>query len=200
MPIPVSLTLFKGFEGTATAATLPTIGAGAAMTGSGFGLGASSAAGGGVFAGGVALKAAAVVTAASVAGGVGVVGATEVEPKGKGKGNSPVVSERPGQRLGQVAPRGVLVPGRGIARGKADAPGQTKTPDARVPGRSTEKRATTPPRRGVDAKANARGQKDRQTVPVQGRENAQTRGEKLGTTKAPVRAQSDRGDKTNRTR
>jgi len=196
VPIPVSLTLFKGFEGTATAATLPTIGAGAAMTGSGFGLGASGAAGGGVFAGGVALKAAAVVTAASVAGGVGVVGATEVEQKEKGKGNSPVLSERPGERLGQVAPRGVLVPGRGVARGKAVAPGQTKKPSARVPGRSAEKPATNPPNRGAAATANARSQRDRQNSRVQRRESAQTRGQKLGTTNAPVRAQSSRAEKT----
>lgn len=194
VPIPVSLTLFKGFEGTATAATLPTIGASAAMSGSGFGLGASGAAGGGVFAGGVALKAAAVVTAASVVGGVGVVGATEVGP-GKGKGNSPVLSERPGERLGQVAPGGVLVPGRGVARGKADAPGQTKKPaGARVPGRRAEKRAATPPKRGTEAKAAAQDKSDRQNPRVQGRENAQTRSQKLGTTKAPARAQSSRGE------
>ncbi|MGH3132934.1 MAG: sigma-70 family RNA polymerase sigma factor [Gaiellaceae bacterium] len=120
VPIPVSLTLFKGLEGSATAATLPTIGAGAAIGGSAGAAGVASATGGGVFAGGVALKAAAVVTAASVAGGVGVVGATEVEPE-KGKGNSPVLSERPGERLGQVAPRGVFVPGNGVAVGKGDA-------------------------------------------------------------------------------
>lgn len=195
VPIPVSLTLFKGFEGTATAATLPTIGASAAMSGSGFGLGASGAAGGGVFAGGVALKAAAVVTAASVVGGVGVVGATEVERKGKG--NSPVLSERPGERLGQVAPRGVLVPGRGVARGKADAPGQTKKPaGAPVPGRSAEKRAATPPKRGAEAKATAQDKGDRQNPRVQGRENAQTSSQRLGTTKAPLRAQSSRAEKT----
>lgn len=192
VPIPVSLTLFKGFEGTATAATLPTIGVGAAAAGSSFGVGATGAVGGGAFAGGVALKAAAVVTAASVAGGVGVVGATEVEPKGKGKGNSPVVSERPGERLGQVAPRGVLVPGRGVARGKANAPGQANKPDIRVPGRGAEKRAVKAPKRNAPrATAKAQGPSDRQSARPRGRENAQARG-RLGTTSPKVTKASDR--------
>ncbi len=131
VPIPVSLTLFKGFEGSATAATLPAVGTGAAasaavVAGTG---GTAGAVGGGVFAGGVALKAAAVVTAASVAGGVGVVGATEVEPKSTKKAK-PALVAKPGKRLGQTAPRGVLVPGNGVARGKATAPGQGKAQKA----------------------------------------------------------------------
>ena len=102
VPIPVSLTLFKGFEGSATAATLPAVGAGTAVAvGSG---GAAGMAGGGALAGGVALKAAAVVTAAGVAGGVGVVGATEIESKVKTK--PPAKVEKAGKRLGQTAPRG----------------------------------------------------------------------------------------------
>ena len=150
VPIPVSFTLFRGFEGTAAAATLPTIGAGTAVAaGSG---GAAGALGGGVFAGGVALKAAAVVTAAGVAGGVGVVGATEVEPKAKSKSSAQV--EKAGKRLGQTAPRGVNVPGRGVARGKADVPGQTKADKLRTargspskadsPGKSAEAKVRAP--------------------------------------------------------
>ena len=123
VPIPVSLTLFRGFEGSATAATLPAVGAGTAVA-VGSGGGAACVVGGGALAGGVALKAAAVVTAAGVAGGVGVVGATEIESKVKTK--PPAKVEKAGKRLGQTAPRGVLVPGRGVARGKASAPGQTK--------------------------------------------------------------------------
>ena len=198
VPIPVSLTLFKGFEGTATAATLPAMGVGAIATGSSLGVGASSAVGGGVFAGGVALKAAAVVTAASVVGGVGVVGATEVEPKGKGKGNSPVLAERPGERLGQVAPRGVLVPGRGVARGKSSAPGQTSKVGAPTRGRSGEKRADNAPTRGTGAgaTAKARGRDDRLTSPLHGRENSLARGRKIGPTKTPDRARSRPADKT----
>ncbi|MGI8885431.1 MAG: sigma-70 family RNA polymerase sigma factor [Gaiellaceae bacterium] len=128
VPIPVSFTLFRSLEGTATAATLPSIAGGTAVAvGSG---GTAGAVGGGVFAGGVALKAAAVVTAAGVAGGVGVVGATEVEPKAKSKPSAQV--EKAGKQLGQTAPRGVSVPGRGVARGKTSASGQTKadTPGA----------------------------------------------------------------------
>ena len=148
VPIPVSLTLFKGFEGTASAATIPAIGAGtAAVVSSGS---AAGVVGGGTFAGGLALKAAAVVTAAGVAGGVGVVGAAEVEPKAKSK--PPAKVEKPGKRLGQTAPRGVLVPGRGVARGKATAPGQTKTGNPRA--KSANPSAGT---RGNSADAKARG-------------------------------------------
>ncbi len=159
VPIPVSFTLFRGLEGTATAATLPTIGAGAAVAaGTGGGAGAV---GGSVFAGGVALKAAAVVTAAGVAGGVGVVGAAEVEPKAKSK--PPAKVDRPGKRLGQTAPRGVLVPGRGVARGKADAPGQTKADKTRA-ARGTSSTAGVRGR-SAEAKAKAPRQSVRTSVP-----------------------------------
>ncbi|CAN5259299.1 hypothetical protein BH20ACT13_BH20ACT13_19600 [soil metagenome] len=160
VPIPVSLTLFKGFEGSASAATLPAIGAGAAVA-----VGSGSAAGvvgGGTLAGGVALKAAAVVTAAGVAGGVGVVGATEIESKVKSK--PPAQVEKPGKRLGQTAPRGVLAPGRGVARGKADAPGQTRTGKRRAE-RSNSSSAGV---RGksADAKAQAPGKSVRTVKPT----------------------------------
>ncbi len=157
MPVPVSLMLFKGFEGTASAAALPSIGAGTAVA-AGTG-GAAGAMGGGAFAGGVALKVAAVVTAASVAGGVGVVGAAEVEQKTKGKPQAQV--DKPGERLGQTAPRGVNVPGRGVALGKANAPGQTKADKSRAasgkarsadsPGRSAEQKPRAPGSNGRKA-------------------------------------------------
>jgi RNA polymerase sigma-70 factor, ECF subfamily len=111
VPIPLSDWVLRAVETpSAAAATLPVAAAGAATAGSG-GLA-------GVLGGGVAVKAAAVVTAASVAGGVGVVGAAEVEPKKDRK--APVRAEAPGERLGQVAPRGVVVPGSGVAVGKLD--------------------------------------------------------------------------------
>jgi RNA polymerase sigma factor (sigma-70 family) len=132
IPIPLSLTMLKGLEGagTATAATLP-LGAGAGAgtvtigAGVGTGVGATGAAtGGGILAGGVALKAAAVVAAVGVAGGVAVTGSSEIHDK---KVKKPAAtSTKPGQRLGQVAPRGVVVPGNGIARGKVGAPGQVR--------------------------------------------------------------------------
>jgi len=130
VPIPLSLTFFKGFEGTAAAATLsagPTtaaVGAAGAGVGTGVGVGAGVAGmtGGGFLAGGVALKAAAVVTAAAVAGGVAVAGSSETGPR---PGRRPPVLAKPGQRIGQESPRGILVPGDGVARGKTRVPGQT---------------------------------------------------------------------------
>ena len=169
VPIPVSLTLFKGLEGSAAAATLPAVGTGAAATAAVVGGtgGTAGAVGGGVFAGGVALKAAAVVTAASVAGGVGVVGAAEVEPKPAKKSKAALVA-KPGKRLGQTAPRGVLVPGNGVARGKATSPGQVKAKSAggsrgnsaraRANGGSTKVKAT-PPGQSVRAKPAAKVRK-----------------------------------------
>ncbi len=127
IPIPLSLSIFKGLEGagTASAATIPAAaGAGAVATGVGVGSGAG-AAGGGLFAGGVAIKAAAAVAAVTVAGGVAVTGASEIARNDKQK--TPPAATKPGERLGQVAPRGVLVPGNGVARGKATAPGQVKS-------------------------------------------------------------------------
>ena len=137
LPIPLSLTVLKGLEGagTATAATALPVAAGASTAAVGLGAGGATAttAGGGLFAGGVALKAAAAVAAVSVAGGVAVTGASELAGHGKpkppaaekpGKAKALVSATKPGARLGQVAPRGVSVPGNGVARGKPSAPGQ----------------------------------------------------------------------------
>jgi len=128
IPIPLSLTVLKGLQspGAATAATVPATaatGAGVTALGAG-GLGATTATGGGLLAGGVAIKAAAVVAAVSVAGGA-AISASKLEsgfPNPKSHASTP----KPGKRLGQVAPRGVLVPGNGVARGKASAPGQKR--------------------------------------------------------------------------
>ena len=148
VPIPLSLTLFKGLEGTASAAVLPIsagAGASAVAVGAGVGTGATAAGTGGVLAGGLGLKVAAVVAAAGVAGGVGVAGSTTVDEKPAKPGRP--AAEQPGARLGQVAPRGVTVPGNGVARGKASAPGQAKAGSA--------KRGNTQAQR---AKDEARGQ------------------------------------------
>lgn len=128
VPIPVSLTMFKSLEGTASAAVVPMAGAGAGAAAMTAGVGAGTTAAGttgGVLAGGVGLKVAAVVAAAGVAGGVGVAGSSKVDGT-PAKANRPAATQKPGQRLGQVAPRGVTVPGNGVARGKLDAPGQNK--------------------------------------------------------------------------
>ena len=143
VPIPLSLTLFKGLEGSASAAVLPIsagAGASAVAVGAGVGTGATAAGtGGGVLAGGLGLKVAAVVAAAGVAGGVGVAGSTKVDEK-PAKPSRPA-AEQPGARLGQVAPRGVTVPGNGVARGKASAPGQTKAGSAKQRGNTQAQKA-----------------------------------------------------------
>jgi RNA polymerase sigma factor (sigma-70 family) len=135
IPIPLSLSLVKGLEGagTASAATVPftasaggvaaSVGASAGAGAGAVGVGAATAGGGGLFAGGVTLKAAAAVAAVTVAGGAAVTG-TEIATSHNAK--APPASTKPGQRLGQLAPRGVSVPGNGVARGKPTAPGQVK--------------------------------------------------------------------------
>jgi RNA polymerase sigma factor (sigma-70 family) len=131
VPIPVSLTLFKGLEGTASAATPSLAGvagagaASAAAVSAGVGAGGTATATGGILAGGLGLKAAAVVAAAGVAGGVAVPGSSEVDKKTPAAERAAAI-EQPGARLGQVAPRGISVPGNGVARGKLTAPGQQK--------------------------------------------------------------------------
>ncbi|HEU5263640.1 MAG TPA: sigma-70 family RNA polymerase sigma factor, partial [Gaiellaceae bacterium] len=158
VPIPLSLTFFKGFEGTATAATMPAAASGVAAAGATT-MAAGGATGGGIFAGGLAVKAAAVVTAASLTGGVAVVGSSTVGSKPAG--TPPAQSGKPGERLGQVAPRGVLVPGNGIARGKTNAPGQAKRLEAKERARTAKARAAKARKlartRSVEARANARG-------------------------------------------
>ncbi|MET0561392.1 MAG: sigma-70 family RNA polymerase sigma factor, partial [Gaiellaceae bacterium] len=140
VPIPLSLTLFKGLEGSASAAVLPIgAGAGAVAVGAGVGTGATAAGTGGVLAGGLGLKVAAVVAAAGVAGGVGVAGSTKLDDK-PAKPTRPR-AEQTGGRLGQVAPRGVSVPGNGVARGKATAPGQTKAGTATQRGKTQAQKA-----------------------------------------------------------
>jgi len=163
LPIPLSLTLFKGLEGSASAAVVPIgAGAGSVAVAAGVGTGAIAAGTtGSVLASGVGIKVAAVVAAASVAGGVGVAGSSEVDKKpAKPK---PAAAEQPGARLGQVAPRGVSVPGNGVARGKVSAPGQTKTQNP-----------------GADRRAGAQAQKARaaargQTVSAEKRRAAAQR-------------------------
>lgn len=154
VPIPLSLTLFKGLEGSASAAVIPiSAGAGSVAVAAGVGTGVTATGTtGGILAGGLGLKAAAVVAAAGVAGSVGVTGSSEVDSK-PAKATRPV-AEQPGKRLGQVAPRGVNVPGNGIARGKATAPWQTKTRTANAQASERKTGAT----QGHKTNAAARGQ------------------------------------------
>jgi RNA polymerase sigma factor (sigma-70 family) len=158
VPVPLSLSLFKGFEGTATAATLPAAGLGAAAattgvgavatTGVGAGAAGAGAAGGGLLAGGVALKAAAVVTAATVATG-GVVGASELAAQDGKKTPSPALV-KPG--------KSASAPGRSVtngkAVGKATAPGQARASGGPAPGQARKQAAPTGSRGSAQGHAN----------------------------------------------
>jgi hypothetical protein len=185
VPVPLSLSFFKGFEGTATAATLPVttsaVVAGSAMTTAG-------ATGGGMLAGGMATKAAAVVAAAAITGGVAVVGSTEIDSKSGGKPPAQT-TDKPGSRLGQVAPRGVLVPGNGVARGKAAAPGQLKRLEAKARARAAAARKRGSSGRNVEARAKAPGQAKHAT------ERASTTRAKKDT---PSKQQSNEGPTDNK--
>jgi RNA polymerase sigma factor (sigma-70 family) len=165
VPVPLSLSLFKGFEGSAVAATLPTalpaagLGAAAATTG----VGAAGATGGGLLAGGVALKAAAVVTAATVATG-GVVGASELTAKEGKKTPSPALV-KPG--------KSATAPGRSVTNGKAvgksTAPGQARASGGPAPGQA---RASGGP---------APGQVRKQATPSSSRRNDRAQANKPAT-------------------
>ncbi len=109
VPIPLSLSLFKGLEGagTATAATIP-VGASegasttVASTGVVSGLGSAGTAGGSAVIGGVTLKVAAVVAAVTVTGGIAVTGAVEL---GKIRNETTTPASSAGVRLAGGLPR-----------------------------------------------------------------------------------------------
>ena len=161
VPIPVSLAMFKGLEGTASAAVVPIgaagAGAGAVAVGAGVGTTGAAGASGGILAGGLGLKAAAVVAAAGVAGGVGVAGSTEVDAKPR-KSKTPAAQIERGERLGQVAPRGVSVPGNGVARGKPSAPGQAKLASKKKAATQNRGRASVQKAKTKKTTNSARGQ------------------------------------------
>ena len=164
IPIPLSFSLFKGLEGagTATAATLPAAaGTGASVAALSTGLGAAGTAGGSAVAGGLAVKAAAVVAAVGVAGGVAVTGASELDKK---PSKAPADTSKSGQRLGQVAPRGVLVPGNGVARGKATAPGQLKASHSPAAGKKKGATNQRTSERSQAARARASARKASRTT------------------------------------
>ena len=152
VPIPFSLTLFKGLEGSASAATLH-VAAGTAATGTSAagvgggtggtaagggtvlaGSGGAFAGGGGLFAGGggvlaaggVAAKAAAVVAAATVAGGVTVAGVKEIgHHPGKNKKTSPAQTTSESKNGVVHSQRASHASANGLLHGKAIARGQT---------------------------------------------------------------------------
>jgi RNA polymerase sigma factor (sigma-70 family) len=152
VPIPLSLTLFKGLEGSAAAATLPAAaGAGAAATAGGTGaaamgsgMGGATAGGGGLLAGGLAVKAAAVVAAASIAGGVTVAGVKEIGGSAK---HSPGISSTHGKSHEPHSQRAAHASASGLAHGKARARGQKGTTPGHALGHT--KTSTHPTRNGT---------------------------------------------------
>jgi RNA polymerase sigma-70 factor (ECF subfamily) len=195
VPIPVLDWPFKGLEAPAATAGV------AAAGSSGTGVAAS------LFGGGVAAKTAAVVTAASIAGGVGMAGGAEVERTDVRKPPDRIEAvEQPGKRVGRVAPRGVPVPGRGVASGRTNAatrpgkraglgrdraadvtpaPGVAKREDRPVVARDAQGKS-----RSAEAKAKPREENARGAIPAPA-ENARARGR--GTPMPGSPAQSRRG-------
>jgi RNA polymerase sigma factor (sigma-70 family) len=182
VPVPLSLTLFKGFEGSAAAATLP-VAAGSVAVGTGAGLGGAAAGGGGVFAGGLAVKAAAVVAAAGVAGGVTVAGVQQIG--NPGKQSPPPKSAGNGKSHQLHSQRSTHASARGLEQGKAIARGQTgNTP----PGRANTHRETSHP---SAAKTKTGG--TRRQTPVQPQRSKST---KTQTQNGRSTGQSDAADDT----
>lgn len=153
LPLPLSLTLFKGVPSASAAIGLPTIGA--AGTAAVVGGSSAAAAGGGatiggLALGGVALKAAAVVAAVSVASGVGYVGTKEVESHLGPAHKTPAsavrpVKARPATIVRAQHSRPATSKGNALARGATRATAPTgPTRGASAPGRShTSTRAAT---------------------------------------------------------
>jgi RNA polymerase sigma factor (sigma-70 family) len=180
LPVPLSLSFAKGLEGTATAATLPAV-----ATGVGAGVGTVGATGGGALAGGAALKAAAVVTAATVATGVALPASSENGALPKSA--KPAVIQENGQRLGQTAPRGVLIPGNGVARGKPNAPGTTASAEAKA--RAAERGAASKPKKAspqARAQAKSRTQSSGGKTRAPGQSNNGRRANQQGPEKSPA--------------
>jgi RNA polymerase sigma factor (sigma-70 family) len=172
LPLPFALTFFKGAPSASASTGLPTIGAagttvvvgGGTATGGGLSLG-------GLAVGGVALKAAAVVAAVSVAGGVGLVGAREIDQSrgpatsqpgkasphtaattlGGAAGSRTQAKTRPAARLqrpavaanhGRSAAKDT---GRNGAKQSASAPGHVKASDKVAKAPKAKKAAKVPP-------------------------------------------------------
>ena len=185
LPIPLSLTLFKGTPSASAAAGLSTIGAGgAAAVAGGASLGAAGGTAGGVVAGGVIAKIAVVVAAVSVAGGVGYEGVKQVQQHAKPnrpakarnvvttRGNRPAVAgsaahhgTKPAsaKALGHTGGRSHAATGPGR---RNIAPGTTKAtthPAAKNAARppAASPRTATAPSHGNGAKAGTRTKKGR---------------------------------------
>ena len=146
LPLPLSLTLFKGAPTASAAIGLPTIGAAgtAAVVGGGAATGGTGVTLGGLALGGVAVKAAAVVAAVSVASGVGYVGTKEVQSHRNPAGKTPVTvitpaatKPRPASAGGAQRQAATTARGKALAKGSSRATSPTgSSRGATAPGRT----------------------------------------------------------------
>ncbi len=175
LPLPLSLTLFKGAPSAGAAIGIPTIGAAgtaAVVTGSAATGGAATGGGlafGGLALGGVAVKAAAVVTAVSLASGVGYVGTKEVQNHRGPAGKTPVTAVTPTSTKARPASAGGAQRSASrTAKGKALAKGATRatSPTGATRGATAPGRTRTPSRRNVGAKASTTKRTVRPAKPV----------------------------------
>lgn len=150
LPLPLSLTLFKGAPTASAAVGLPTIGAAgtAAVVGGSAATGGGGLTFGGLALGGVAVKAAAVAAAVSVASGVGYVGTKELQSQRGPATKTPVTAVSPTKPKPRPSSAGGVqrkaVPG---ARGKALATGSARAtaPTGSSRGSTAPGRTGTPP-------------------------------------------------------
>jgi RNA polymerase sigma factor (sigma-70 family) len=151
LPIPASLTLFKGTPGAAAATALPTIG-----TATTVGAGGAGAAGGGLAVGGLALKAATVVSALGIAGGVGYSGVQHLGDKR----STPVpagakVTGKPANDTATNTPTGTHGKAEGtekvnVAKPHPNAPGTAGAGESKAAKQARKDEAATEPRAKPD--------------------------------------------------
>ncbi len=192
LPLPLSLTLFKGAPSAAAAIGIPTIGAAgtaAVVSGSAATGGAATGGGfvfGGLALGGVAVKAAAVVAAVSVASGVGYVGTKEVQDRRTPAKKTPVTAVAPAAANPRPASAGgAQRQAATTARGKALAKGSKR---ATSPTGSS--RGTTAPGRTGTASGKAAVAKTRATKRASLGKAASAKAPTPRATKAPTKPAS----------
>lgn len=156
LPLPVTLTFWKGAPAASAAASLPAIGLGTGAAGGGAAAGAG-AAGGLALGGGVALKVAAVVAAVGVTGGVSYEGVRQLQQPDRAQRVRPVATQE------QPPPTTSAPRASGVARARASSASALANPRV-IPGREKAAAAKTRARQAKGArvgKLDTRLQKDR---------------------------------------
>jgi RNA polymerase sigma factor (sigma-70 family) len=178
LPLPLSLTLFKGAPSASAATGLSTIGAGGAVAAaSGTSLSAGGGAAGGLLAGGVAVKVAAVVTAVTVAGGVTYEGVQQLDrtppappPRAATVGETPAAKQTRGSAAATAARARAAARGnKGAAKAHA-ANGQVRR--AAAPGQAKKAQGSA----NANGNANANGIAKRATPGTKPKPTVGTRG------------------------